>query len=501
VNVVRWVQRGAFIAAAGLVAASAWPGGGARAASAPSTFNAASTAVGVEYSFDRKPGLSQLDDPVHGASPRGTSTLGVGGVSEARASSVYLGGIEGLPGLLCLAGVPCSSFPVPSSLGGFPPQFPFEANAQYPSVQSADATFHGSTVGGSGAPLAAHPATTHAEAHLLSALTDASISSSQFLGTTLKTGSSTTTTSQSINSAGAVVTKAEAVVNNVDILSIPKVGPFIHIGAVHSVVTITYDGVKKPTIVNQTTVSGVRVAGSLDASIDQNGIHIVNQSNRSVQDQLNKQLEFLLSANYMTISVVGGATQTPDSHTINSQSGSLLLTFNDTVSGAPKAPPVTDIPGCKLLDPLQKFFDKNEIPVVLCTPPAPPDVNAQYFGTANIGSVGAIMNAANYSFLSQVPGANLGGQFPSSGGPTSTFVPGTAGSLGTSGTPSLGAGTGPNTASPQIAGSGRAVGFVENFGDAAKRLKYLFPALLLAAVGVLAGRIGRAPARLPRAST
>jgi hypothetical protein len=45
------------------------------------------------------------------------------------------------------------------------------------------------------------------------------------------------------------------------------------------------------------------------------------------------------------------------------------------------------------------------------------------------------------------------------------------------------------------------VGYLENLGDAAKRLKYLFPALLLAVIGVLAGRIGRAPARLPRAST
>jgi hypothetical protein len=54
----------------------------------------------------------------------------------------------------------------------------------------------------------------------------------------------------------------------------------------------------------------------------------------------------------------------------------------------------------------------------------------------------------------------------------------------------------PNVAGPGGGGGGSFA--LENFSDVAKRLKYLFPALLLGVVGFLAGRIGRPPARLPR---
>jgi hypothetical protein len=470
---------------------------GARATSAPApeAYAGISTATGAEYSFDRRPGISQVSDTIHGVSPYATSKLGSGGVSEAQANSVYLAGVEGVPGLLCLAGLPCPS--------GFPPPFPTQANAQYPSQQSADAPAHGGTVGGHGAPLAATPGTVHAEAHLLSALAKAADNSTQFFTKAVTTGSMTTSTSQSINSAGAVVDTAEALANDINILQVPHVGPFIHIGAVHSVTSITYNGTDKPVVVNTTTVSGVSVLG-LPATIDASGIHIVGQSNSQVQDILNQQLSFLLNANYTTITVIG-ATNTAGDHSMQTRSGSLLISFDDTVAGAPKTPPVSDIPYCKRIFKLALIhkFDPilSQVPVVFCTPPQPPDVNAEYFGTVNIGSVGAVLSAANYTFVTEVPGANLGGVLPGAGGPSSSFVAGTPGTAGTSGTPGL-TGTGGLTGqnqNPQVAGSNNnPVGFVENLGDAAKRLKYLFPALLLAVIGILAGRIGRAPARLPR---
>ena len=104
--------------------------------------------------------------------------------------------------------------------------------------------------------------------------------------------------------------------------------------------------------------------------------------------------------------------------------------------------------------------------------------------------------ASNYA--APAPNFNLGGlPFPPASGPTSHFVPGTAGTTGTPGTAAV---TSPTTSgtqnapAPQVAVNNSAL---ENIlKDAAGRLEYLFPALFLALVGMLAGRLSPYPARL-----
>jgi len=270
---------------------------------------------------------------------------------------------------------------------------------------------------------------------------------------------------------------------------------------------VVYDGVHKPKVTASTTVSGVSVLG-LPATIDQSGVHIVGQGNASVLNTLNQQLAFLLQSNYSTLQVLG-VTQTPDDHKITVQAGGLLFTLDDTVQGAPHPPPVSDIPGCtqilnslhnKLPGPIASGLD--QIPANLCTPPQPPDPNAEYTGAATIGGAGVLVAAQNFSYNFGGGPTGLGGGLGVPGGPSSQFVAGTPAVAGTSGTPGLGTGnTPPQVATPGQSGMGSTnASYVEDLSGVAKKLKYLFPALLLAVIGILAGRIGRAPARLPRAT-
>jgi hypothetical protein len=503
-NVASWVQRAAFIGATGLIAAALWPAGGAHATAPPQVFTSMATAEGVTYDFDRNPQISQVAGATAGAAPHATSTLAAGSGGIAQAASVYLGGLEGVPDLICTAAADsngnsfCSSIPAPKP-GDFPPPFPFEANAQYPSNPTADATVHGSTIGGKGAPLAVTPQTAHAVAHLLDASATAVSSSSTFGNGVVSTGAGSTVTTQAINAAGAVVTTAETIVHNVSIVNLVK------IGTVHTIIKVVYDGVKKPTVTASTTVSGASVLG-LPAAIDQSGIHIVGQTNKTVLAQLNEQLAFLLQGDYTTMSLVG-VSKTPGDHKVQVQGGGLLVSYTDNVSGVPRPPPSQDIPHCE--DFIKKRVPKpiqdglSQLPANLCSPPQPPDPNADYFGVANIGSAGVLVMAQNYNYnFGGVGGGLLPGGGPI-GGPGSQFVPGTAAVPGTSGTPGL---TGSPGEAPQLAGpdqstGSRAAAYVEDLSGVAGKLKYLFPALLLAVIGILAGRVVRAPARLPGAGT
>jgi hypothetical protein len=333
-------------------------------------------------------------------------------------------------------------------------------------------------------------------AHLLDASATAVNTSSGFANGVINTGGGSTTTSQTISPTGAVIATADSVVHNVSIVNLVK------IDTIHTIVKAVYDGVHKPQATGSTTISGASVLG-LPVAIDQGGIHIVGQTNKQVLDILNQQLTFLLQANYSTISVLG-ATTTPGDHKIQVQAGGLLFNFNDTVSGAPHAPPVAEIPHCdqiiKKVVP-QPIQDKvlSQVPANLCAPPQPPDPNAEYTGVANIGSAGVLVGAQSFSY--NIGGGGLGGGLlGGGGGPTSQFAAGTPAIPGSSGTPGLaGAPAGPQLAGPSQNG-GTPAAYVEDLSGVAKKLKYLFPALLLAVIGILAGRIGRAPARLPRVS-
>jgi hypothetical protein len=494
----RWVRRLAFAGAAGLAAFALVPGAGARAAAGtpPASFGATSAASGVEYSFDKRPQPTPVSDMIHGASPFATSVLAGVGSSSAEAASVYLGGIQGIPQLICTAaggdanGAYCDQFPPP---GTFPPPYPFDAYAQYPNTKTSDATLSNKqTVGVPGAPLNATVGRTHAEAQELSAAANSTVSSSTFLNGVARTGSSVSTTSQSVDSAGAIVSKADTLVKDISIANLIK------IGSVHSTVTVIYDGKAKPKVTLVTTISQAS-ANKIGITIDQTGIHVASANTKQVQDILNQQLNYLLGASGFTFQVLSATSAFAD-HTVNAQSGGLLVSYDNIVSGVPESPALKDIPFCtkilkaKLLKPLTDPL--AQVPVNFCTPPAPPNPNGRYIGSITFGRAGTLVNASTFDLtgIGNVPLPN--GGFPGTGS-TTTLTPGTPGTSGTPGIPGT-SGTAPQvaptTGNPQIA---TGVGFVEDLGDVAKRLKYLFPALLLAVIGVLAGRLGPAPARLP----
>jgi hypothetical protein len=497
-NKARWVQRLAFAGAAGLLGWALTPGVGAQAAAAPpQSFSTVAGASGVEYTFEKHPRPTPVGDLIHGSTPYATATmLGIGS-TNAEAASVYLGGIQGIPGLICTAAAtPSGSFcdNIPPE-GTFPPPFPFDAYAQYPAEPSADATVSTKQpIGGGGAPLTAHPGRTHAEAKQTSTLADATASSTQFLAGVVTTGSSSSIIRQSINSAGAVVAHAETTVKDVNIAK------FVKLGSVRSVIDVVYNGKNKPKVTSTTTFSNA-TANGIGITIDQKGAHAAGAFNNKVQDVLDKQLNYLLGTSGFTVKSIGGSSAFAK-NTVNVQSGGLLMTYNNSVAGVPTIPAVGDIPMCSEIlkpgGPLDPLL--SQIPVNFCTPPAPPDPNGRYSGTATFGRAGVTVQAATFDLDLGGGSGVIPGGIPGTG-PTTTTTAGTPGTPGTSGTPgtpgtegTLGSNPPPNVAPPNSA-----VGYVENLGDVAERLKYLFPAFLLAVIGFLAGRVGRAPARLPRA--
>jgi hypothetical protein len=481
---------------------------GATAAPAPpQTFSAAAGASGVEYNFDRKPGLAPVGNVIHGATPYATSTL-TDAASQAQATFVYVGAFQTVPDLICTAAVDdagksyCAHFDNPAT-GTFPPDYPLDASAKYPDHQTDDATFssQNKTVGGGGAPLTAQVGRIHAEAKALSAEADSRSGTTSFLTALIKTGSATSTTTQSINKDGAVVSVADSLVSNISLVKL------IHIDSVHSRTTVVYDGVHKPKVTASTVVNGASALG-LPITIDAGGVHVASTTNKQALDVLNKQLNFLLNGNYTTVSVAQ-PTNTEGDHSVHPVAGGLILSYDNTISGAPKPPTLPEeIPFCSDIiknirkSQLGQNFDPlfAGLPLNLCAPPVPLNPNGHYFGTATIASAGTLVSANTFA-LGGIGGGGLDTFIP--GGPTTTFVPGTTGTSGTPGTSGLPgtAGTGGVLNPPPDVAGNSAVGYIEDFGDAAKRLKYLFPAFLLAVIGFLAGRVGGAPARLPRGVT
>lgn len=508
-NGARWVRRFAFAGAAGFAVWAVVPGAGANAAAAPpQTFSAIAGASGVEYNFDRKPGLAPVGNLIHGATPYATSTL-ADATSQAQATFVYLGAFQTLPDLICTAAVDeagksyCANFDNPAT-GTFPPDYPLDASAKYPDHQTDDATFSSQnrTVGGGGAPLTAKVGRIHAEAKALSAGADSRSSSTKFLAGLINTGSSTTTTSQRIDKAGAVVSTADSLVSDISLVKL------VHIDSVHSKTTVIYDGVHKPKVTASTTVSGASALG-IPLRLDGDGLHVASNHNKQVLKILNEQLNFLLNGNYTKISVAG-ATNTVGDHSVHPVAGGVTVSYDNTVAGAPKPPTLpAEIPYCsKIIEEIRKsqlglVFDPlfAGVPVNFCAPPTPLNPNGRYYGTMTIANAGTLVSAASFS-LGGDPGSGFDGTTTPGSGPSTTFVPGTTGTSGTPGTSGVPGsdGAGDQEVSPQLADN-NAVGYLEDFGNAAQRLKYLFPAFLLAVLGFLAGRVGRAPARLPNGVT
>jgi hypothetical protein len=503
-NVARWVRRTAFTGAAaiGVVAAVAsFAPAKSSAASRPNVFNIASSAWGVRVEPDTHPEPFPVQDAFNESFPYATSSVQAGGVSEADAQ-VFYAGAEQTPALICvLAGGPkggqpyCSQVPVPAQLGGFPPPYPFEAHASYPVAPKADAPVSGHQIGSQGAMNSMTAAPTYAIANADNATGVSAATNGTFLPGTplaLSAGSVSATTDQHFSGTTAV-TRSIASAHNVTI------GGVIHIASVTSVSEVDNDGIHKPVNRSSVTIAGAS-AGGLAASIDNNGLHLSsNNVAKTVFAQISNTVNQRLTQLGISVRAVGTTATSVDTHTLSVEGAGLQVNFARSFSEICSVSSAIcnfqpSIPMCTNPPPI------NQQPLIdPCNPPFPSPRDT-YVMSADIAFSSASNGASFYTYVPPPLGVGgIGGVAPPTGaGPTTTFVPGTPGTSGTSGSPgnvgpSVAGGSGSNGSN-----AGGLTGYLENFAGVSGRLKFLFPLLGFVIIGVLAGRVGRTPARLPR---
>jgi hypothetical protein len=503
-NVARWTRRAAFtgaVAIAGAVALSAWTSPPSSAATRPNVFNVGGHAWGLQVDPDTNPEPFPIQNAFNEAMPYATSAVQAGGVSEADAQAFYAG-FENTPALLCsFAGDShgnsyCNQFP--KQLQPFPPPYPFEAHASYPVQEESDAQVSGHQIGSGTSANSLTPGTVHATAKADSASGIAAAANGTFLpGTPLAVteGSSSATTDQHFEGATAI-TRSIATVHDVTIAGL------IRIASVTTVSEIDNDGTHPPVDKSSVVVSGA-TAGGLPATIDDKGIHL---SSKGVAPTLFKQISSQVSKSLttlgITVTAVGTQSTKVDAHTLQVQSAGVQVNFSRTFSEICKASAAIckfqpSIPNCTLMD--HPPFNMQPL-LNVCQPPVP-NPRDTYLLTVAIGYSDAGNSASFYSYVPPNIPVNSGLPGPPAGGSSTTFIPGTPGTPGTPGSASLGGGGAPPPDvagdQPGATGGTGATGYLENFGNVATRLKYLMPLLGLVAIGVLAGRLGRAPARLP----
>jgi hypothetical protein len=229
--------------------------------------------------------------------PQGSSSWDDSGAAKGQAATYYPGvGVTGGGALLCSAGVPCPA--------GFPPPFPFMAQAQYPNQPDASVA-SGQENGDDASPLHARAGQAVAHAGPDKVTTSATIQGLTIAGTSassaaalsfrrtaaallrgpaaaatvrpaandaeaVRVDSLTATTSQGFDDAGTLVSSAASVLRGVQLM-----GGTVTIDTIRttSVSKIDLDG-KEPAVNDSVAdVSGVLVAGQ-PATIDNNGITV-----------------------------------------------------------------------------------------------------------------------------------------------------------------------------------------------------------------------------------
>lgn len=229
--------------------------------------------------------------------PQGSSSWDDSGAAKGQAATYYPGvGVTGGGALVCSAGVPCPP--------GFPPPFPFMAQAEYPNQPDASVA-SGQEIGDDASPLHARAGQAVAHAGQDKVTTSATVQGLTIAGTQASSGAAltfrrqaaallrgpaaaatvrpaasdadavrvdtlTTTTSQSFDDAGALVSSAESVLRGVHLM-----GGTITIDTIRTTsVSKIALGSDQPAVNNSVSdVSGVLVAGQ-PATIDNNGITI-----------------------------------------------------------------------------------------------------------------------------------------------------------------------------------------------------------------------------------
>jgi hypothetical protein len=453
-------------------------------------------AIGIQVLLDSNPEFSSVADMFDVQVPSADATFDSYGTSDSSGHLANANGLATLPGLLCLAGIPCSD--IGNGIGQqVPPADPLDAHAAYPSPKTADAPIvNGKTVQVSGGdPSSAQLAlgVAHAEADLNHVSATVTGGRTTLIGQITVGSTSLSQVARVVG--GALVTHAESTVKDIDIGT-----GLIHVGSVTAVSDVTSTPNGKPVDKSSVTISGVTAAGQA-ATIDQDGVHLSGQDGltSALNGQLQQFVNNQLAAGGVTLRAIGvDATDDDTGHTSLAQG--LFIGVKSTAQGLP-APNVGFPAGvpCPIPD-----FGLSICGGIGLNP------NADYFGQILLGQAGTI-SLTQASGLGDVtlpstplpsgpiptPGTT-GGAPPSTpassigdNGGTTTFTPPTT-SVG--GGP---VGPGPQVANPQQPGTTTTVGLSEELGHGLHgRLLWLFPVLLLAVVGAIAGRL-RAPHRFP----
>lgn len=449
-------------------------------------FSGTASATGVRMAIDTNPPAIPVSDAFDVQVPGGVSQLTSTGTAKASASLASPGNSGSGIALICTAdpraGQLCQGINSATSqtpIGPFPPDFPLTATASYPENGGKPVTAAVSSPPLGAGAFKAQPASATALAGPTEVSTQSGVGSASLAAGTplaMTSGTATETTHQTIADGKLTVT-ANSTVKNITI------GGVIHIDQITSIATASNDGQGHTTKTGSVTASGVTVAGQ-PASIDNTGIHLGSQGDKGLLGQtVSKTLQQVLSSQGFTIQLLGLDT-TSSQDSVSADVGGLVIQFKRTVTGLPNP--------------------NQYLPVCLPAPSdcvlTPPDPNADYIGTVAFGQASATAYATpapTFDFGSFGFG-NLAGT-PSTG-PTTTFMPGTPGTPGTPGMPGLAPNGVPN---PLVAGAQKSE--YVNAGNLLKgtsdRMKLVFPALFLAALGALAGGVFRYPSRLPRAGS
>jgi len=557
ITAARWVRRGCLAGAAALALAATLPLSGAAAATpAPDfTFSGGATAFGVQYQLNSNPEPTPVSDVVDVQTPLVNTQLDNFGTADASGKLASAGGAELVPGLVCLASPQfCGQFPA----GVYPPANPVEAHATYPKPQDATAPAAGGQAptgfGSDGNAAAFGSATSHADLRRVDSV--ATGGSSEGGAGAVGSRSSTSHVTQRVDGE-ALVSRAEAVVNGISIGGAQG----INIDSVTAVTEVRYPAKGKPADTSTVTVQGATVAGNpavIDSNgihiVSAPTVPVtpgviggtVTGGGQAVLDQLNAALAGTLKASHLSVRTIGtSSSDDPGGHQSSAQG--VLVTFDGTPTGLPS------LNTGQIPEPCMPFpgFPINPCAGVSQNP------NALYYGQVLYGAAGTHSSAspAETFDLPDLPGlSDLGAaaltpsvlpaatsgasRSPTTGrSPAAAPVPaagggggpaGTAGTTGTVGIPGSGgdssgalvtgaanptavAGTTAAVASAGTGGAGQASGGVPIAAGPASpaaalldpldgvggRLRLLFPALLLGGIAVLAGRLRRAPPRLP----
>ena len=494
-SALRLLAAALFSAALAVGAAPLVPGS-ATAAASPIGYAGKTSAAGVQFSIDTAPPAVPVQGLFDVRSPTGTSTLTSAGEAEGVASLAHPGNAGNGFILFCGADPNAAAFcdglsqvTSQTPFGQFPIDYPLAARATYPTddEKPVHATVGNPAPIGDG-PVRMFPGEAQARATQTEVTTSSSMTSSSFLTglpAALSTGSVQATTRQVVKD-GVLATEARATLKDVVIAGV------IRIASIETVATASNDGHGRMKKDGKATVSGVTAMG-MPATIDEKGISINDQGDGGqLAGTLNKALQEQLAASGVSVRLVGVDTSATK-NAVSVSAGGVLMTYERKVNQQP--------------DPTDALRE-----LVSCIPAddpcllGVPSPNATYFGSYMLG------NAAVDDYAAPLPTFDLDSLFPGGlgglpGKPgTTTFVPGTPGTPGDVIAPLDPGGVAADVGGalePAVAGDEAAAqqARVVLAGDVLRgtsdELERLFPVLFLAALGVIAGRLDRYPARLP----